>query len=55
MGKHSDTSGAGSPSAGGTSGKKPQKGQTTQRTSGGATIWSQTAKLWGVFSGKSGK
>lgn len=56
MGKHSETSGAGRPKTGTGHrqghGPKAQRGQSSQLTSGGATIWSETAKLWGVLSGK---
>jgi hypothetical protein len=47
MGKHSKD---GQPATGNgrTGGKKPAKAQITQKTSGGATLWKATARLWGA-------
>jgi len=51
MGKHSKD---GTPSTGdgNTSGAKPAKTQVSQSTKSGTVLSGQTAKLWGVKSGK---
>jgi len=55
MPRHSESSGAGSPSTGNgrTGGKKPKALNVTQRTSTGTILWKATAALFGK--GKSGK
>ena len=52
MGKHSkDAPSAGKTPEGGR-GAKPQRHQMTQKTSGGATMWKATARLFGIGKGK---
>lgn len=36
-------------------GKKPAKSQITQRNASGTNLVKQTAKLWGILSGKKSK